>query len=65
MVNQPIQDVERRLRQLVSAIYHQPELPRELTQELVQACLALSGYIGQLRHEKRKLEQAWTELELQ
>lgn len=65
MVNQPIQEVERRLRELASSIYHQPEIPRELAQELFRVCLALTAYIGQLRYEKRKLEQAWAELELQ
>ena len=65
MVNQPIQEVDRRLRQLVAAIYNQPEIPRELVDELHVIALRLTAHVGELRHQRRKLDEAWTELERQ
>ena len=65
MLNQPIQEVDRRLRQLVAAIHSQPEIPQELLDELHLLALRLTAHVGELRHQKRKLDEAWTELERQ
>lgn len=65
MLNQPIQEVDRRLRQLVAAIYNQSEIPRELVSELHAVALRLTVHVGELRYHRLKLEEAWTELERQ
>ena len=65
MLNPPIQEVERRLRDLVAAIYKQPELPRELVQELHLVAMRLTAHVVELGHQKRKLNEAWAELEHQ
>ena len=65
MLNQPIQEVDRRLRQLVAIIYSQPEIPRELVDELHLLALRLTAHVGELRHQKRKMNEAWAELEHQ
>ena len=64
MLNQPtIQEVDRRLRQLVATIYKQPELPRELVQELHVVAMRLTAHVVELDNQKRKLAKAWAELE--
>ena len=63
MVNQTIQEVDRRLRQLVGAIYQNPEIPRELVQELEVVALRLTAHVVELGHQKRRLDEAWVELE--
>ena len=63
MLNQPIQEVDRRLRQLVAAIYQKPEIPRELVQELHLVAMRLTAHVVELGHQKRKLNEAWAELE--
>lgn len=63
--DQPIQQVDRRLHQLVVAINQNPEIPRELVRELHHAWLRLTAYVGELGFQKRQLDEAWAELERQ
>ena len=63
LINPPIQEVERRLRDLVAAIHKQPEIPRELLQELHLVAMRLTAHVVELNNQKRKLAQAWAELE--
>ena len=63
MLNQPIQEVDRRLRQLVAAIYKQPEIPGELFQELHVVAMRLTAHVVELDYQKGKLAEAWSELE--
>lgn len=65
MLNQPIQEVERRLRELVATIYKQPELPRELVQELHAVAMCLTTHVVELDFQKRKMADIWAELERQ
>ena len=65
MLNQPIQEVERRLRDLVGAIHRQPEIPRELLHELHLVSMRLTAHVVELDNQKRKLAKAWAELERQ
>ena len=65
MLNQPIQEVDRRLRQLVAPIHKQPEIPQELLQELHLVAMRLTAHVVELNYQKRKLADAWAELERQ
>ena len=63
MLNQPIQEIDRRLRQLVAAIHKQPGIPQELLQELHLVAMRLTAHVVELDNQKRKLAKAWAELE--
>ena len=65
MLNQPIQEADRRLRHLVAAIHKQSEIPRELLHELHVVSMRLTAHVVELDYQKRKLAEAWAELERQ
>jgi len=64
-LQEPIQETDKRLWQLAREIGQMPEIPREVVEELAKVCLRLTGYVGELGYQKRKLDEAWAEFERQ
>ena len=65
MLNLPIQEIDRRLRQLARVVGSTPGLPNELVQEFELVCLRLTAYVVELDFQMLRLAEAWTWLERQ
>ena len=65
MLNPPIQEVDRRLRQLARVVGSTPGLPGELLQEFERVCLRLTAYVVELDFQMLRLTEGWAWLERQ
>ena len=64
MLDEPIQEAVHRLWRMLSIIEHQPQVPAELLEELVQIEIRLYAHVVDLRAKKAKLDAARADLEL-
>jgi hypothetical protein len=62
MLNAPIRSVERQLWNVAGRIAK--KLPPERVRELEQVVFRLIAYVVELEHQKKRVDQAWAELEV-